>query len=70
MLDALKPILASRTVWSNAVGFLALALGALGVPSEALGDTGKITESAMQVVAGASFLASTAFRILAVKRLV
>jgi hypothetical protein len=70
MLEAVKPILASRTVWSNAIGLLALTLGALGVPSEAIGDPGRIADSALQVVAGASFLASTAFRILAVAKLV
>jgi hypothetical protein len=70
MLDALKPILASRTVWSNAVGLIALSLGALGIPSETIGDPARIADAAMQAVAATSFLASTAFRILAVKRLV
>ena len=69
MLAALKPILTSRTVWSNAVGLLALLLSASGVPGDVLGDPSRLVDAALQVTAGTSFLASTAFRILATRRL-
>ena len=69
MLIDLKSILASRTVLANAVGLTALLLSALGVPSEAVGDPARIVDAILQVVMGTSFLASTAFRIAATRRL-
>jgi hypothetical protein len=70
MLTDLKPILASRTVWANLVGFAALMLGIVGVPLNVIGDEGQIVDAILKVVAGSSFLASTAFRIIATRRLV
>jgi hypothetical protein len=70
MLLQMKPILTSRTLWSNAVGLLALLLAASGIPADVLGDTGKIVDAILQITAGASFLASTLFRVLATRKLV
>jgi hypothetical protein len=69
MLTASKTILESRTVWANLVGLLAPLLAALGVPREAIGDQGAITDAVLQLIAGGSFLTSTLFRILATRRL-
>jgi hypothetical protein len=69
MLADTKSLLTSRTVWSNIVGLLALLLAASGIPSEAIGDTGRITDAILQIVAGLGFLASTVFRILATRRI-
>ena len=66
MLAALKPILTSRTVWSNAVGLLALRFRRSRRSRRVLGDPCRLVDAALQVAAGASFLASTAFRILAI----
>jgi lysozyme family protein len=68
MLDS-KSILASRTVWANAVGFGALALSLLGFDASGV-DAGKVTDAVLQTVAGASFVASTLFRVVATRKLV
>jgi len=62
-----KAILASRTVWANLVGLVALLLGVLGFDASAL-DADPFVETVVQLVAAASFIASTVFRILATKR--
>ena len=67
MLDS-KTILLSRTVWANLVGLLALALGLLGFDTRSL-DEAAVVESILQVVAAASFVASTFFRIVATRQL-
>jgi len=67
MLDT-KTILASRTVWANLVGLAALVLGLLGFDGSALA-TGAFEEALVQLVAAASFIASTMFRILATKQI-
>ncbi|MFC4174673.1 hypothetical protein ACFOYU_21900 [Microvirga sp. GCM10011540] len=67
MIDT-KTILASRTVWANLVGLAALVLGLLGFDASEL-DSGAFAEAAAQLVAGASFIASTVFRILATKQI-
>lgn len=63
-----KTILASRTVWSNLIGLAALLLGVLGFDVSAL-DADPLIEAVMQIVAAASFIASTVFRILATKQI-
>ncbi|GGH13963.1 hypothetical protein GCM10007036_12930 [Alsobacter metallidurans] len=67
-MDALKPILQSRTVWSNLIGLGAIALAAFGFDTGGV-DSGQLADTALQVVAGLSFIASTAFRVLATHRL-
>jgi hypothetical protein len=67
MTDA-KSILASRTVWANLIGLGAIALALFGFDTSSL-DTGALAEAAAQVVAAASFIASTAFRIAATRQL-
>ncbi|HEX2136968.1 MAG TPA: hypothetical protein VHG30_13870 [Microvirga sp.] len=67
MLDK-KSILASRTVWANLVGLVALALGLLGFETREL-DQAALVESILQIVAAASFVLSTFFRILATRQL-
>ena len=67
-MDSLKPILQSRTVWSNLIGLAALALSAFGFDTAGL-DTSRVADAALQAIAASGFLASTAFRITATKRL-
>lgn len=63
-----KSILASRTVWTNLIGLAALGLSALGFDSGSL-DADRLAEAATQLVAAASFIGSTMFRIAATRRL-
>jgi hypothetical protein len=67
MLDE-KSILMSRTVWANVIGLLAVAAQLLGVDigSE---EIDRLAEACLQIVAAASFLASTVFRVAATARL-
>jgi hypothetical protein len=67
MIDT-KTLLASRTIWANLIGLVALGLGLLGFDASAL-DTGAFTEAAVRMIAAASFVASTIFRILATKQI-
>lgn len=64
----IKTILASRTVWANLIGLLALLIGGLGFDTSSL-DADATAQAIVQIVAGASFIASTVFRILATKRI-
>ena len=67
MLDT-KTILASRTIWSNLIGLVALVLGLFGLDGSALA-TGAVEEALVQLIAAGSFIASTVFRILATKQI-
>lgn len=68
-MNNIKTPLASRTVWANIVGLGSLALGAFGVQTGTL-DASGIAEALSQIVTGASFLASTWFRLQATKQIV
>jgi lysozyme family protein len=68
IMNGLKPILLSRTVWSNLIGLAALAASAFGFDTGGI-DTGGLADAALQVVAAGGFLASTVFRVIATKRL-
>jgi lysozyme family protein len=68
MNDA-KSILASRTVWANLVGLASVGLTLAGVDTGDL-DVNRVAESAAQLVAAASFIGSTVFRIAATRRLI
>ncbi len=63
-----KNFFASRTVWANIVGFVALVASGFGmdVPQP---DQDGAADALLQVVAGLSFLASTIFRVMAKTRL-
>jgi hypothetical protein len=63
-----KSLIQSRTVWANLIGFLALVLAGTGFPG-AEAEAEPVTDAIMQVIAGASFLASTFFRVIATRRL-
>lgn len=63
-----KSILSSRTVWSNLVGLAAIGLS-LGGFNVAGIDSGPLVDAGLQVVAGASFVASTLFRVLASRKI-
>jgi hypothetical protein len=67
MLDT-KSILESRTVWSNLIGMMALLL-ALAGRSLGVDDQAQLVDAVLQIVAGASFVASTLFRLLAEHKL-
>jgi lysozyme family protein len=67
MFDS-KSILASRTVWTNLIGLMAVGLGAFGLDTSSL-DGPAFAEAAVQLVAAGSFIASTVFRIVATKQL-
>jgi len=67
MIDT-KTILASRTIWANLIGLAALAFGLLGFDASAL-NTSAFAEAAVQLIAAASFIASTLFRVLATTRI-
>jgi lysozyme family protein len=67
MIDS-KAILASRTVWVNLIGLLAVGLGFLGFDTSRL-DASAVAEATVQMIAAASFVASTVFRIAATKQL-
>jgi len=67
-MDDWKNFFASRTIWANFVGLGALIVGSLGYDSGGI-DQDRTVEALMQVVAGVSFAASTAFRVLATRRL-
>ncbi|QFU17069.1 hypothetical protein [Microvirga thermotolerans] len=62
-----KSLLASRTVWANLIGLAALVLSLLGLDASPL-QTDAFAEALMQLIAAASFIASTVFRIAATKR--
>jgi hypothetical protein len=63
-----KSVLASKTVWANLIGLALLALGFLGVETGAI-DQCALAEAATQLVAAASFIALTVFRVSATRRL-
>jgi hypothetical protein len=67
-MQKLKSIVESRTVWANFIGLCAVILsyGGVTVSSEVID---KSVDAILQIVAGASFIASTFFRIIATKRL-
>lgn len=67
-MDTTKSLLASRTLWANAIGLLAVGLSAFGFNTSAL-DAGVLTDQIFQGVAAGSFVISSLFRVLASKRL-
>lgn len=67
-MDTTKSLLASRTLWANAIGLLAVGLSAFGFNTGAL-DVGALTDQIFQGVAAGSFVISSLFRVLASKRL-
>jgi lysozyme family protein len=69
LMTDIKSVLASRTVWANVVGLTAIGLSTAGFDTKAL-DVGGVVDAGLQVVAGASFIASTFFRVVASRRLV
>jgi lysozyme family protein len=68
IMDISKTFLASRTLWSNAIGLVALALSWLGFDAGVIDKT-MLTDNLLQAIAGVSFVASTVFRVIATKRL-
>ncbi|MGP9821296.1 hypothetical protein ACTZWW_14870 [Salinarimonas sp. NSM] len=63
-----KTPLASRTVWANIVGLAALVLPLAGFDAAAL-DADRLAEAGATLVAAASFIASSVFRVIATRRL-
>jgi lysozyme family protein len=67
-MDQMKPILKSKTVWANLIGLIALVLSLFGF-NTTLMDPNAIAEAVLQAVAAISFVLSTAFRVIATKRI-
>ena len=67
-MNDVKSIFASRTVWANIVGLASIGLSLAGVDIGDV-DANRFAESAAQLVAAASFVGSTVFRIAANHRL-
>jgi hypothetical protein len=67
MTDA-KQIFASRTIWANIVGLLALGASFFGVNVDD-SEAEKLTDAILQALAAVSFIASTIFRLLATRRI-
>jgi hypothetical protein len=67
-MSDVKTFLESRTVWANIIGLASLVLTVKGVPLPE-GVQERAIEALLQSVTGISFLASTAFRIAANKRI-
>ncbi|WP_029030661.1 hypothetical protein [Salinarimonas rosea] len=63
-----KTPLASRTVWANIVGLAALLLPLAGFDASAL-EPQRLAEAGATLVAAASFIASSVFRVVATRRL-
>ena len=63
-----KSLFASRTVWANAIGLAAVALGLFGVDVGTV-DVNGLADAAVQLVAAGSFIASTVFRVVAEKQI-
>jgi lysozyme family protein len=63
-----KSMLASRTLWANAIGLASVLYVALGGDASGI-DAELIGTRIAEVIAGVSFLASSAFRIVATRRL-
>jgi hypothetical protein len=63
-----KSMLQSRTVWANLIGLLALILSLLGFRPSVV-DKEQLIDAILQIIAAVSFLASTAFRITATKKI-
>ena len=63
-----KSVFASKTVWANVIGLACTALAMIGVDTGGI-DADRFAEAAAQLVAAASFIASTVFRITASKQL-
>jgi lysozyme family protein len=65
-MDQTQSIFQSRTIWANAIGFIAFILSLTGNGVSL--DTGQLTDSVMQLITAGSFLASTVFRILSTNK--
>jgi lysozyme family protein len=68
VMNASKSLFTSRTVWSNLIGLASLGLGLFGIETGTIDPNG-LADAASQVIAGASFIASTVFRVVATKQI-
>lgn len=58
----LRTVLLSRPIWANLVGLASIALSLAGIDTTGL-DAAGFSDSVLQVVAGASFIASSLFQL-------
>lgn len=63
-----KSMFESRTVWANLVGLTAVAASMLGFNTGMI-DQNAVVEAILNAVAGASFVASTMYRVAATRRI-
>lgn len=65
-ISNVKGLLQSRTVWANAIGFLALVFGVLGWnEAKAAITEPAFVDAILQAVSGIAFIAGIVFRVLA-----
>ncbi|WP_296579852.1 hypothetical protein [Phreatobacter sp.] len=64
----LKPVLASRTVWSSLVGLACLLASVFGVETQLI-DQGALAEALLQAATGMSLAGAIVFRVLARRKL-
>ncbi|HEV7874400.1 MAG TPA: hypothetical protein VGO82_09725 [Enterovirga sp.] len=67
-METSKGAFASKTVWANIVGLASLGLGLAGVETSSI-DVNGMADGMAKIVAGASFVASTVFRLRATHRI-
>jgi hypothetical protein len=67
-MNDMKTLVQSRTLWANLIGFIAIVLSSFGFKPSGVEST-QIVDVILQIVAGVSFLFSTAFRVLATKKI-
>lgn len=67
-MDTSKGAFASKTVWANLVGIASLGLGLAGIETGSIDPNGA-ADGLAKIVAAASFVASTVFRVRATHRI-
>jgi uncharacterized membrane protein YgdD (TMEM256/DUF423 family) len=68
MMNDTKSVLASRTIWANLIGLLAVAVGLFGVDVSSA-EVESATEALVHIVTGISCLAGIYFRMVATKQI-
>jgi lysozyme family protein len=67
-MDTTKSVFASRTVWANLIGLVSVGLTIFGFDTKGV-DAGNLADAVLQIVTAGSLIASTAFRVIASKKI-